>query len=59
MTSIFEKYGKKGVVQIGTHVLHVVYYFAEEDMIYCKVVNGDSEFNEGDTFFTHYKSLLE
>lgn len=58
MEIYFETNGKKGVVQIGTHVLNVLYYFTEDDTIYCKVVGGNNDFKDGYEFFTHYKSLL-
>jgi hypothetical protein len=60
METYFETNGKKGVVQIGTHVLNVLYYFTEDDTIYCKVTddNADYSFKSGYEFFTHYKSLL-
>jgi hypothetical protein len=58
METYFETNGKRGVVQIGTHILNVWYYFTEDDTIYCKVVGGDNDFKDGYEFFTHYKSLL-
>lgn len=55
---LFSIEGEKGVVQIGKHVLNVVYYFTEDDTIHCKVIGDYGSFYGGYTFFTHYKSLI-
>ena len=51
MNTIPDSSYQKGIVEVDGRVFKVIYKFIDEDTIRCTTKHGD-------TFFTHYKSLV-